>query len=118
MSCTLALNSSSALIVLLGTLTAGGEATVTCAVASVVPPSPRATRWKSVETVGVTVFTPEVGTGPMPSIETLLASVVRQFSTTWSPAEICVGVAVICAVGAGAFGAAVSGGGGGGGFFF
>ena len=50
--------------------------------------------------MGVTVFTPEVGTSPMPSIETV-ASVVRQVSSTWSPAEITVGVAVICAVGAG-----------------
>jgi hypothetical protein len=36
----------------------------------------------------------------MPSIETLVASVVRQLRTTWSPAEITAGVAVICAVGA------------------
>ena len=38
----------------------------------------------------------------MPSIETDVASVVRQVSCTWSPAEITVGVAVSCAVGAGA----------------
>ena len=52
------------------------------------------------EAVGVTVLTPEVGTSPMPSIETVVASVVRHVSTTWSPAEIVAGVAVICAVGA------------------
>jgi hypothetical protein len=50
---------------------------------------------------GVTVFTPELGTSPMPSIEMLVASVVRQERTTWSPAEIVVGVAVSWAVGAG-----------------
>jgi hypothetical protein len=38
----------------------------------------------------------------MPSIDTEVASVVRQVSCTWSPAEITVGVAVSCAVGAGA----------------
>jgi hypothetical protein len=47
----------------------------------------------------------------MPSIWALLASVVRQVSTTWSPAETTVGVAVICAVGAGT----TTGGGGAGG---
>src|ERR1017187_6849181 len=52
--------------------------------------------------VGVTVFTPELGTSPMPSIDTVVASAVRQDSTTWSPAEITDGVAVICAAGAGA----------------
>jgi hypothetical protein len=38
----------------------------------------------------------------MPSIETLVASAVRQVRTTWSPAEMELGVAVICATGAGA----------------
>ena len=54
----------------------------------------------------------------MPSIETDVASVVRQDNCTWSPAEITLGVAVSCAVGA----AAVAGGGaacaGGNGFCF
>jgi galactokinase/mevalonate kinase-like predicted kinase len=54
----------------------------------------------------------------MPSIDTLVASVVRQVRTTWSPAEIDVGVAVSWAMGAAAEGGAVSGAGGGGGFFF
>jgi hypothetical protein len=36
-------------------------------------------------------------------MDTLVASDVRHVSTTWSPAEITTGVAVICAVGAGAF---------------
>jgi hypothetical protein len=38
----------------------------------------------------------------MPSIDTVVASVVRHERATWSPAETTVGVAVICAVGAGA----------------
>jgi hypothetical protein len=38
---------------------------------------------------------------PIPSIETLVASVVRHESTTWSPAVMLAGVAVSCAVGAG-----------------
>ena len=54
----------------------------------------------------------------MPSIETVVASVVRQDRTTWSPAEMVVGVAEICAVGAGAAaGGAVSWGKGGACFF-
>ncbi len=67
------------------------------------------------EVVGVTVRTPELGTSPMPSMETLVASAVRHDRTTWSPAEITDGVAVICAAGAGtvAVGGAVSTGGGG-----
>src|SRR5579875_2599939 len=40
----------------------------------------------------------------MPSIETEVASVVCQESCTWSPAEMTVGVAVNCAVGAGVTG--------------
>jgi hypothetical protein len=54
----------------------------------------------------------------MPSIVTLSASVVRHESTTWSPAEIEVGVAVICAVGAGAVAAGAVSIGGGAGFSF
>src|SRR5579885_2571818 len=54
----------------------------------------------------------------MPSMETLVASEVRQVSTTWSPAETADGVAVIWAVGAGAVaGGAVSAGMGGAAFF-
>jgi hypothetical protein len=54
----------------------------------------------------------------MPSMDTLLASVVCQLRTAWSPAEITVGATVICAVGAGTeAGGAVSAGGGGGDFF-
>jgi hypothetical protein len=53
----------------------------------------------------------------MPSIIALLASVVRQVRTTWSPAVISVGVAVICAVGAGTTIGGGGGGGGGTGFF-
>ena len=50
----------------------------------------------------------------MPSMETLVASVVRQVRTTWSPADMVEGVAVNCAVGAGmAGGGAVSAGGSG-----
>jgi hypothetical protein len=66
----------------------------------------------------VTVFTPEVGTLPIPSIETLVASTVRHVRTTWSPAEIDAGVAVICAVGGAVAGGAVSVGIGGAGCFF
>jgi hypothetical protein len=47
----------------------------------------------------------------------LLASVVRQVRTTWSPAVTTVGVAVICAVGAGTTTGGGGAGGGGTGFF-
>jgi hypothetical protein len=90
---------------------------VTCAEASAVPPSPRATRRYVVEVLGVTVLTPLVGTSPIPSITALVASVVRQLSVTWSPAEIWLGVAVICAVGGTEVGGAVAAGGGGACFF-
>jgi len=96
-----------------GAETGGGALTVTCAVASAVPESPRATKWYVVEAAGVTVCVPLVGTVPMPSIDVLVASVVCQLRVTWSPAVICEGVAVICAVGAGADGGAVTAGGGG-----
>jgi hypothetical protein len=68
----------------------------------------------------VTVLTPEVGTLPMPSMETVVASAVRQERTTWSPAEMTEGVAVICAAGVGteAAGGAVSVCSGGASFFF
>ena len=54
------------------------------------------------DAVGDTVLTPEVGTSPMPSMETLVASAVRHVRTTWSPAEMTLGVAVIWATGDGA----------------
>lgn len=54
------------------------------------------------DSVGVTVFTPAVGKLPTPSIVTDVASMVRQLSCTWSPAEITVGEAFNTAVGAGA----------------
>jgi len=66
-----------------------------------------------VEVVGVTVFVPEVGTSPMPSMDALVASVVFHVSVTWSPAEMDSGCAEILAVGAGAAGGGVAGGGGG-----
>ena len=61
---------------------------------------------------------PTEGTSPMPSIEIEVASVVRQVNCTWSPAEITVGVAVSCAVGAGAVAAAELSPRGGNGCFF
>jgi hypothetical protein len=64
-----------------------------------------------VEVVGLTVCVPELGTFPIPSIETSLASVVCQVRATPSPELTEVGEAVIDAVGAGA----VTAGGGGGG---
>jgi hypothetical protein len=42
-------------------------------------------------------------------METLAASAVRQVRTTWSPAEMTLGVAVICATGAGAAAAVAAG---------
>jgi hypothetical protein len=66
-----------------------------------------------VDAAGVIVLTPTEGTSPIPSIVTDVASVVRQASCTWSPAEITAGVAVSVAVGVGAVtGGAVSAGGG------
>ena len=54
----------------------------------------------------------------MPSIDIEVAFVVRQLNCTWSPAEITVGVAVSCAVGAPtATGGASAGGGNGAAFF-
>ena len=54
----------------------------------------------------------------MPSIETDEASVVLQVNCTWSPAEITVGEAVNCAVGAGAAAGGGAACGGGAGCFF
>ena len=64
-------------------------------------------------------MTPTEGTSPMPSIDIDVASLVCQVNCTWSPAETRVGVAVICAVGAGAVAAATGAvAGGGRGFYF
>src|SRR5882757_805051 len=91
--------------------------TVTRTVASVLPPSPFAVRWKSVELVGATVCVPFVLTGPMPSIVTEVAFVVRQFRTTDWPASTEVGSALMVAVGAGIEAGGGGGGGGGGAVF-
>src|ERR1700758_1724946 len=64
----------------------------------------------------MTVRVPELGTVPIPSIETSVASVVRHASTTLPPAFTTLGDAVMLAVGAGAV-LAIGGGGGGGGAF-
>ena len=61
---------------------------------------------------GFTVWVPEEGTLPMPSMEMSFALVVCQVSATPSPGLTTVGAAVMEAVGAGA---AIAGGGGGGG---
>src|SRR5215469_13510479 len=76
--------------------------TVTRTLASVVPPSPLATRWKLVELAGETVCVPLTATSPMPSMETEVALVVRQLRTTDWPWSMAWGSAVILAVGAGA----------------
>ena len=74
---------------------------MTRTLASVVPPSPLAVRWKLVEVDGETVWVPLTLTGPMPSMETEVASVVRQLSTTDWPRSMASGSAVRVAVGAG-----------------
>src|ERR1017187_6681784 len=84
-----------------GTLGATGTRTVTRTLASVVPPSPLATRWKLVELDGETVWVPLTLTGPMPSIDTDAALVVRQLRTTDWPRSTASGSAVRLAVGAG-----------------
>src|ERR1700742_3055365 len=82
-----------------GGVGATGTLTVTRTLASVVPPSPLATRWKLVEVEGETVWVPLALTGPMPSMETEVASVVRQLSTTDWPRSMARGSAVRFAVG-------------------
>src|SRR6266702_347030 len=84
-----------------GTAGATATRTVTRTLASVVPPSPLATRWKLVELDGETVCVPLMATVPMPSIVTEVASVVRQLSTTDWPRSMASGSAVRLAVGAG-----------------
>jgi hypothetical protein len=67
-----------------------------------------------VDIPGFTVFTPAVGTSPIPSIEADVAFKVFQCSSTGSPAFTEVGLALMSAVGAGvATGGAVAAGGGG-----
>src|ERR1700758_629722 len=66
----------------------------------------------------MTVRVPELGTVPIPSIETSVASVVRHASTTLPPAFTTLGDAVMLAVGAGAVLAIGGGGGGGAGFLW
>src|SRR5271156_7241818 len=96
-----------------GGVGATGTLTVTRTLASVVPPSPLAVRWKLVEVAGETVWVPLALTWPMPSMVTTLALVVRQLRTTDWPRSMAVGSAVMEAVG-GATGGAVAAGGGGG----
>src|ERR1039457_6608726 len=84
-----------------GTAGATGTRTVTRTLASVVPPSPLATRWKLVEVDGETVWVPLMLTGPMPSMDTEVALVVRQLRTTDWPRSMASGSAVRTAVGAG-----------------
>src|SRR5665213_1897479 len=85
-----------------------GTRTVTRTLASVLPPSPLATRWKLVELEGETVCVPLTGTGPMPSMTTLVALVVRQLRTRDWPISMARGSAVRVAVGAGRLLEAVS----------
>ena len=80
--------------------------TVTRTLASAVPPSPLAVRWKLVEVDGETVWVPLTLTGPMPSMDTDVALVVRQLRTTDWPRSIASGSAVRLAVGAGVVAAA------------
>ena len=77
-----------------------GTRTVTRALASAVPPSPLATRWKLVEVAGETVWVPLAETVPMPSMVTEVALVVRQLRTTDWPRSMARGSAVRLAVGA------------------
>src|SRR3984885_8228234 len=96
-----------------------GTRTVTRTLASVVPPSFLATRWKLVELEGETVWVPLTGTSPIPSMLTLAALALRQLRTTDWPRSMESGSAVIDAVGGsmvGAEGAMAAGRGGG--FFF
>src|SRR5208283_1168552 len=90
-----------------GTVGATGTRTVTRMLASVVPPSPLATMWKLVEAEGETVWVPLGLTGPMPSMVTLVASVVRQLRTTDWPRSMASGSAVSVAVGMGGSGVGV-----------
>src|SRR5665213_4120624 len=93
----------SALLVLVsaGATGATGTRTVTRTLASAEPPSPLAVRWKLVEVEGETVCVPLTGTWPMPSMVTVVASVVRQLRTTDWPRSMANGSAVRFAVGAG-----------------
>src|SRR5215472_10611030 len=97
-----AASSPPALLASLPMAGASGTRTVTRTFASVVPPSPLATRWKLVELAGETVCVPLTATSPMPSMETEVALVVRQLRTTDWPWSMAWGSAVMLAVGAGA----------------
>src|ERR1700722_1874238 len=80
---------------------ATGTRTVTRTLASVLPPSPLAVRWKLVEVDGATVWVPLAVTSPMPSMVAEVAFCVRQLRTTDWPRSMASGSAVIVAVGAG-----------------
>src|SRR6202789_1355329 len=103
MSCTWAWNSASEPPLPLSAGAAGtsGTRTVTRTLASVVPPSFFATRWKLVELEGETVWVPLAGTSPMPSMLTLEALEVRQLRTTDWPRSMSAGPAGWEAVGGG-----------------
>src|ERR1700722_16482472 len=88
-----------------GAAGATGTRTVTRTLASVVPPSPLAVRWKLVEVDGATVWVPLVLTSPMPSMVTEAAFWVRQLRMTDWPRSMERGSAVMVAVGAAAGGA-------------
>src|SRR5271168_2885523 len=83
-----------------GAVGATGTRTVTRTLASVVPPSPFAVRWKLVELDGDTVWVPLRLTSPMPSMVTAVAFWLRQLRTTDWPRSMASGSAVIVAVGA------------------
>ena len=85
-----------------GAVGATGTRTVTRTLASVVPPSPFAVRWKLVELEGETVWVPLRLTSPMPSMVTAVAFWLRQLRTTDWPRSIASGSAVMVAVGAAA----------------
>src|ERR1700684_1744340 len=104
MSWTWAWNSASEpapLPVSAGAAGTSGTRTVTRTLASVVPPSFLATRWKLVELEGETGWGPLTGTSPMPSMLTLVALELRQLRTTDWPTSMERGAAVIDAVGGG-----------------
>ena len=82
---------------------------MTRTLASTVPPSPLAMRWKLVEFEGETVWVPLTLTWPMPSMVTVVALVVRQLRTTDWPRSMASGSAVRVAVGAGSVVAAAAG---------
>src|ERR1700684_3488218 len=88
-----------------GAVGATGTRTVTRTLASVVPPSPLAVRWKLVELEGETVWVPLATTSPRPSMVMTVAFWVRQLRTTDWPRSMARGSAVMLAVGAEGVGA-------------